>query len=273
MRSALLQIAVEPGQDVVGTLAAPATDMPGVLFVHGWGGSQARDLERAKEIAALGCTCLTFDLRGHAGTAAQRDQVSRAHNLQDVLAAYDALVAQPGVDRGAIAVVGSSYGGYLSALLTALRPVRWLSLRVPALYRDEDWDLPKKALDRDDLARYRSAPVAADRHADPDANHRDQRDERDERLLAARQQVAQGDVLHLARMTDARARAGSFITMDPPEHTRYRKLLTGQFTVRRMRQLEPRIQRIVDDHLDAMIAGYRRLFEVAIYITSIRQYR
>jgi len=162
MRSALLQIAVEPGQDVVGTLAAPATDMPGVLFVHGWGGSQARDLERAKEIAALGCTCLTFDLRGHAGTAAQRDRVSRAHNLQDVLAAYDALVAQPGVDRGAIAVVGSSYGGYLSALLTALRPVRWLSLRVPALYRDQDWDLPKKALDRDDLARYRSAPVAAD---------------------------------------------------------------------------------------------------------------
>src|SRR5687767_11652114 len=46
-----------------------------------------------------------------------------------------------------------------------------------------------------------------------------------------------------ARLTDKRARAGSFITMDPPEHTRYRKLLTGQFTVRRMRQLEPRIQR------------------------------
>ncbi|KOX28735.1 cytochrome P450 [Saccharothrix sp. NRRL B-16348] len=58
-----------------------------------------------------------------------------------------------------------------------------------------------------------------------------------------------------ARLTDERARAGSFITMDPPEHTRYRKLLTGQFTVRRMRQLEPRIQRIVSDHLDAMIAA------------------
>ena len=58
-----------------------------------------------------------------------------------------------------------------------------------------------------------------------------------------------------ARMTDARARAGNFITMDPPEHTRYRKLLTGQFTVRRMRQLEPRVERIVGDHLDAMIAA------------------
>ncbi|MFI9007801.1 cytochrome P450 [Actinosynnema sp. NPDC053489] len=58
-----------------------------------------------------------------------------------------------------------------------------------------------------------------------------------------------------ARLTDNRARAGSFITMDPPEHTRYRKLLTGQFTVRRMRQLEPRVRQIVAEHLDAMIAA------------------
>ena len=34
------------------------------------------------------------------------------------------LVAQRGVDASAIAVVGSSYGGYLAALLTALRPVQ-----------------------------------------------------------------------------------------------------------------------------------------------------
>ncbi|MGH8904970.1 MAG: cytochrome P450 [Egibacteraceae bacterium] len=45
---------------------------------------------------------------------------------------------------------------------------------------------------------------------------------------------------------------GMFLLMDPPDHTRYRHLLTGQFTVRRMRQLEPRVERIVADHLDAM---------------------
>lgn len=45
---------------------------------------------------------------------------------------------------------------------------------------------------------------------------------------------------------------GFFIRMDPPEHTRFRKLLTGQFTVRRMKLLEPRIVEIVADHLDAM---------------------
>ena len=47
-------------------------------------------------------------------------------------------------------------------------------------------------------------------------------------------------------------RPGQFIRMDPPEHTRYRRLLTGQFTVRRMNALTPRIEQIVADHLDAM---------------------
>ncbi|MEV0147815.1 MULTISPECIES: cytochrome P450 [unclassified Nonomuraea] len=47
---------------------------------------------------------------------------------------------------------------------------------------------------------------------------------------------------------------GFFLRMDAPEHTRYRKLLTGQFTVRRMKQLEPRIEEITHARLDAMEA-------------------
>ena len=46
-----------------GTLIMPGQRLPGVLFVHGWGGSQERDLDRARGIAGLGCVCLTFDLR------------------------------------------------------------------------------------------------------------------------------------------------------------------------------------------------------------------
>src|SRR5690606_35327794 len=37
----------------------------------------------------------------------------------------------------------------------------WLSLRVPSLYRDEQWDTPKRKLAREDLARYRSIFVPA----------------------------------------------------------------------------------------------------------------
>ncbi|WP_377267139.1 cytochrome P450 [Peterkaempfera sp. SMS 1(5)a] len=54
------------------------------------------------------------------------------------------------------------------------------------------------------------------------------------------------------RPEDVQARAGMLISLDPPEHTRYRRMLTRYFTVRRMRALAPRIEEIVADHLDAM---------------------
>lgn len=146
---------------IAGTFLAPSSKIPGVLFVHGWGGSQESDLKRARGIAGLGCICLTFDLRGHAKTEAQKRMVTREDNLRDIVAAYDLLAQHPSIDEASIAVVGSSYGGYLSAILTTMRPVKWLALQVPALYRDEGWATPKSQLDRKDLAAYRQESVLA----------------------------------------------------------------------------------------------------------------
>lgn len=53
----------------------------------------------------------------------------------------------------------------------------------------------------------------------------------------------------------ARTRAGNLLGQDPPEHQRLRRLLTPEFTIRRMKRLEPRITEIVDEHLDALAAG------------------
>jgi pimeloyl-ACP methyl ester carboxylesterase len=150
------------GQQIDGTLLTPdgGGAAPGILFVHGWGGSQEQYLARAQEIAGLGCVCLTIDLRGHAKTQPQHETVSRGDNLRDVLAAYDLLAHHRGVDPAAIGVVGSSYGGYLAAILTSLRAVRWLALRAPALYKDADWELPKRQLHQDpDLSAYRRRVV------------------------------------------------------------------------------------------------------------------
>ena len=52
-----------------------------------------------------------------------------------------------------------------------------------------------------------------------------------------------------------RARAGNLLALDPPEHQRIRRMLTSEFTIRRIRRLEPRITAIVDEHLDAMEAA------------------
>ena len=43
----------------------------------------------------------------------------------------------------------------MSALLTSIRDVRWLALRVPALYPDEHWEVPKAKLDKDAVRAYR----------------------------------------------------------------------------------------------------------------------
>ncbi|MEV0828407.1 cytochrome P450 [Nonomuraea rubra] len=51
---------------------------------------------------------------------------------------------------------------------------------------------------------------------------------------------------------------GAFVFMDPPEHTRLRRALTGQFTVRRMRQLESRVREIAVEHVEAMRAAGTR---------------
>lgn len=152
------------GQRIVGTLlgAEGRQNAPGVLFVHGWGGRQEQYLGRARAIGGLGCVCLTFDLRGHVMTHPQHDSVTRADNLLDVIAAYDVLASRPGVDRSSIALVGSSYGAYLAAVTTSLRPVRYLALRVPALYKDEGWDVPKMKLRLDpDFDAFRRRDVGA----------------------------------------------------------------------------------------------------------------
>ncbi|MDH2427152.1 cytochrome P450 [Sphaerisporangium sp. TRM90804] len=57
------------------------------------------------------------------------------------------------------------------------------------------------------------------------------------------------------RMSVVSSTPGFFLREDPPEHTRFRRLLTGQFTVRRMKALEPRIEKITSDMLDAMEAA------------------
>ncbi len=62
---------------------------------------------------------------------------------------------------------------------------------------------------------------------------------------------------------------GAFLFMDPPEHTRYRRLLAGQFTVRRMRALEPRIASIAAGLLDAMTAPADLVREFALPLASL----
>ena len=53
----------------------------------------------------------------------------------------------------------------------------------------------------------------------------------------------------------ARSRGASLIGMDPPDHTAARRAVIGEFTARRVQGMRPRIQQIVDERVDAILAG------------------
>lgn len=47
----------------------------------------------------------------------------------------------------------------------------------------------------------------------------------------------------------------SFILMDDPEHARLRRMVTAPFMIKRIEAMRPGVQKIVDEALDAMLAG------------------
>ncbi len=50
-------------------------------------------------------------------------------------------------------------------------------------------------------------------------------------------------------------RPRSVFTSDAEEHTRFRRMLSKPFTFKRVEGLRPAVQRIADDHIDAILAG------------------
>jgi cytochrome P450 len=55
------------------------------------------------------------------------------------------------------------------------------------------------------------------------------------------------------RMRTTPSQPGSILSLDPPEHSRLRRLVMKAFTVRRVAELRPRVQHIADGFVDAMI--------------------
>ncbi|NUT50243.1 MAG: cytochrome P450 [Saccharothrix sp.] len=73
----------------------------------------------------------------------------------------------------------------------------------------------------------------------------------------------------LRPVVDRKAAPGSFLVTDPPEHTRYRRLLTGEFTVRRMTALRPEVERIARERLAALRSGPRPADLVAAFALPV----
>jgi cytochrome P450 len=94
-----------------------------------------------------------------------------------------------------------------------------------------------------------STPWLITRHADMRAIFADPRVSADARRAGFPHVSAGGQA--------RRTRGTSFLGMDDPQHARLRRMVTGTFAIRRVEALRPAIQRIVDEHIDALLAGPR----------------
>ncbi len=131
--------------------------VPALLFIHGWGSSQEGNILRAEKLSELGFICVTIDLRGHGESDGKLEEFSRKDHLEDVLAAYDYIANLPEVDREQIGVIGASYGGYLASILAGERKIKWLVLRVPALYFDKNFDTSTLQLIENEVEAFKTS--------------------------------------------------------------------------------------------------------------------
>lgn len=144
-----LHIAV-PGQLPVTAYVVRPTDVttagrPAVLYLH-WLEPAADDQNRteflaeARRFAAAGGVAILPDLYfpWHAKPRGDyHDTESIAEQLAAITSAYQALLAQPGVDPSRTAVVGHDYGGMYGGMLLARQPY----LRAAVLMAiDATWD-------------------------------------------------------------------------------------------------------------------------------------
>ncbi len=109
----------------------------GVVMIHGAYANSSTLRHYAKPLAREGATCLAFDLGGHGKSSGNMADLSVNEHTYDVVAAYDFLSSQEGVDPQRIGMIGMSFGGYLAALVATRRRVQALLLRAAPLYPDE----------------------------------------------------------------------------------------------------------------------------------------
>jgi len=129
-----------------------------ILFLHGWTGKPNENA--AKYMAQNGYYSLTISMRGHSPSDGDIKTITAQNSLDDALVSYDFLKQKLPKGMGIIAV-GNSYGSYIAILLSEKRKIAALSLRVPAVYPDSNYDQPHwgRGSEDNDVNKWRQKTV------------------------------------------------------------------------------------------------------------------
>jgi hypothetical protein len=113
-----------------------------VFWIQGWSSTMDSHREGVERMAKQsGTIFVTLDVAGHGINKIPMEKSTKKQQHEEVVAVFDELTKR-GFKK--IIVIGGSFGGYMTALLTGIRPVHAAILRAPANYRDEEFELPFK---------------------------------------------------------------------------------------------------------------------------------
>lgn len=117
------------GIQVPMTLSMPANEpavmAPLVVLAHGHGGTREENgafSELASMLAEVGIASIRMDFPGCGDSTEAFTHNNITNMMQDIEAAFEYAIAQPGIDKGRIGILGYSMGGRLAMLTIADEP-------------------------------------------------------------------------------------------------------------------------------------------------------
>lgn len=137
-------VAQHNGNDIPWRLFTPidANNEYCVLWVQGWSSSMDSHRDGVERMVKVSNTpFVTLDYAGHGLSKVTLDDSTRQQQHEELVVIFDEL-KRSGFKK--IIVIGGSFGGYMTALLTGVRPVHAAVLRCPADYPNQEMDIPYK---------------------------------------------------------------------------------------------------------------------------------
>ncbi len=135
-----------------------------LLVLPGFTSSKANYGELVSAIVEkTGTSALAIDYSGHGESPFDIQDITISENFSEVVRAYDWIKEK--YPNREIDVMGTSYGGYFAAMLSGVRDIRKLILRVPANYDPKDLYTPWRKLDQEQIRNvYRVDPKNFENH-------------------------------------------------------------------------------------------------------------
>ena len=133
-----------------------------LLVLVGYGSSKARNSDFVKDVSTnTGTSALVIDYSGHGDSPINLDKTRPAQHFLEIISAFDWLRAT--YPHAKVSVMGTSYGGFMAALLASYRDFEKLILRTPAIYIPSDFYSTQAEIEREGATqkyRHNSSEIA-----------------------------------------------------------------------------------------------------------------